>query len=68
MTRTISFLAHQVCLILVYYQTEGSKQSTCQVYSESGEEKGGEQKYSAFIPPPLVFFLYCERGESQEKA
>lgn len=39
--------------------------SACQVYSE--EEKAREQ-YSAFIPHPPPFFLYCEIGESQEKA
>lgn len=67
----ISFLAPQICLLLVCTQAEGSKQSACQVHLESGEEKAREQEYNAFIPPPhhpFFFFLYCERGESQEKA
>lgn len=55
--------------MLVCTQAEGSKQSACQVYLESGEEKARQQEYNAFIPSPHhFFFLYCERGESQEKA
>lgn len=56
----ISFLAPQICLLLVCTQAEGSKQSVCQVHLESGEEKAREQEYNAFIPPPpppLLFFL-----------
>lgn len=60
MTTMISFLAPQICLMLVCTQAEGSQQSACQVHLESGEEKAREQEYNAFIPPPLpplLFFL-----------
>lgn len=69
MTTTISFLAPQICLMLVCTQAEGSKQRACQVHLESGEEKARQQEYNAFIPPPHppFFFFSCIVREENPK-
>jgi len=65
MTRTTSFLAHEICLMLVWYQAEGSRVDVKCIQC-LGNRKQGNRSTALLFRPPLFSFIVREENPKRK--